>query len=90
MTFRILQQAAELGSSWFCSSCRNELRAKNEAARRVHQRDAVEIPITLGPDRRVVETECDPSFVDLKLFGVKHAKTVLVTPNDKVERRAIA
>src|SRR6266403_2005582 len=87
MTFRILQQAAELGSSRFCSSCRNKLRTKNEATRRVHQRDAVEITITFGPDRRVVETERDPSFVDLKLFGVKHAKTVLVSPNNEVERR---
>lgn len=64
MTFRILQQVAELGPGRFCSSCGDELRAKNETTRRVHQRDAVKIPITLGLDRRIVETECDPSFVD--------------------------
>jgi len=74
--------------SGFCSSCRNELRAKNEATRRVHQRDAVEITITFGPDGRVVETKRDPSFVDLKLFGMKQAKTVLVKPDDEVERPA--
>ena len=74
--------------SGFCSRCSNELRAKNEAARRVHQRDAVEITITFGPDGGVIETKRDPSFVDLKLFGMKHMKTVLVKPNDEAERRA--
>jgi hypothetical protein len=80
MTSRILQQASELDSSG-CGlrrSCGNELRAKAETARRIHQRDAVEVSIELGPNRLAVETKRDPGFVDLKLFGMKHAKTVPV------------
>jgi len=80
MALRIFQQAAELGSGGLCSSCRNELRAKNEAARRVYQCDAIEIPIKFRPDGRMVEAERNPSLVDLEVFGVKHATTVLVTP----------
>jgi hypothetical protein len=76
VVLRALQQRSELGAGRFGGGYRNELRAENEAARRVHQRDAVEVSITLGSHRRAVESKCDPGFVDLKLLRMEHKKSV--------------
>ena len=75
-----------MSSSGFRGTHRNELRAKNEATRRIHQGDAVEVPVTFSPNRRLVETEREPGFVDRKLFRMKHEQTVPVTPNAAVQR----
>jgi len=70
----------------FRNSYRNKLRAKNEATRRIHQRDAVEVSIKFGPHRRVVEAERNPGFIDLKLLRMEHANTVPVAPNNVGQR----
>lgn len=53
---------------------------------------AVEVSVAIGPNRGVIYTERDPSFVDFKVFGMKHATTVPVTQNDQAQwqRRASA
>src|SRR5579883_2425263 len=83
MALRVLQQRSELGARRFEGSYRNELRAENETARRLHQRDAVEVSIMLGSHRRAVEAKCDPGFVDLKLLRLEHKKAVPMTPRKK-------
>lgn len=85
MTLCVLQQTSEVSTRRFGGAYRNELRIENETTRRIHQRDAVEVSITLGSHSRAVEAKCDPGFVDLKLLRVEHKKIVPMTP-DKITR----
>ena len=87
---RLLQHAAKLSSRGLNIGDGNELQVENVATRRVHQCDTVEVPITVSPNRRVVDAERYPGFVDLELFRMKHAKTFPVTPNAANQRRADA
>jgi hypothetical protein len=81
MTLCIFQETAELSPRGFCSSYRDELRTENETARRIHQRKAVKVSVTFRSHVRAVEAERYPGFVDFKLLGMEHSRTVLITPN---------
>ena len=76
MCLPFFQQTFGLHLRWLRRIYRDERRAQDEATCRIHERDEVEVAVGLRADRRIVQLECDPSFVDLKLIRMEHGSGV--------------
>jgi hypothetical protein len=66
------EQAARLRRRWLRLACRNHDHVKDEAARCIHESDAIERSISVCVNWRFVQLKRNPRLVDLELVGMQH------------------
>jgi hypothetical protein len=74
---RFLQESSDCDLRRLRLSDWGERAAQDEAARGIHERDAIEVTFQFSVNRQLVHFEHKPSFVDLELIRVKHRGGVL-------------
>ena len=69
MRLRVPEQSSNSSFRRLRLSGRGEGAPQDEAARGIHERDAIEVTVRLGANRHFVDLERQPGFVDFEIVS---------------------